>query len=40
LRFVKKRHFLRKEWMEEIRRVRRMTGWQPSSTASQQGSKR
>jgi hypothetical protein len=39
LRFVKKRHFLRKEWMAEIRRVRHMTGWQESKATSSKGRK-
>ncbi|HZI06980.1 MAG TPA: hypothetical protein VEZ71_23370, partial [Archangium sp.] len=34
LRFVNKRHYLRKEWMEEIRRIRRMTGWEGLATTS------
>jgi len=39
LKFVKKGHFLRKEWMAEIRRIRRMTGWQRLETPSQKGRK-
>jgi hypothetical protein len=35
LRFVRKDSVLRKEWMKEIRRIRRMTGWQDLSTLSQ-----
>jgi hypothetical protein len=34
LKCIRKDNGLRKEWMREIRRIRRMTGWQPSSTAS------
>ena len=39
LRFVKKDHFLREEWMEEISRIRRMTGWQGLATPSPKGRK-
>lgn len=34
LRLVKKDNSLRKEWMKEIRRIRRMAGWEVLATAS------